>query len=81
MRSPTIWDADEIVGGTAQDEEAVDPFHATKLDLALPGHCLDPAKALFDAFADALADRVAFMVGGSGVNQCAACFPQRKRPA
>lgn len=40
-----FWDADEIVGSPAQDEEAVDPFHAAKLDLASPGYCLDPAKA------------------------------------
>src|SRR3984957_1587089 len=51
--------SNQIVGGGSEGEGPPDAAATAELRLLLPGHRLDPAERLFDAFADALTDGIA----------------------
>lgn len=53
---------DQIIGGGCEGERESDPAVASKLRLVPPGDRLDPAEALLNALADALAEPVAVML-------------------
>src|SRR5271166_2333819 len=58
-RSQELGQADKIVGSNVEDEHGADLVEAAHLKLCEPGHCLAPAEAFLDAFAQPLADRIA----------------------
>src|SRR5271166_2162425 len=58
-RSQELGQANKIVGSNVEDEHGADLVEAAHLKLCEPGHCLAPAEAFLDAFAQPLADRIA----------------------
>ena len=69
--SQKLGQANKIVGGDAEDEDRADLGQPAHLHLREPAHRLAPAKALLDAFAQPLADRIAEagcdLVGNGGL--------------
>jgi hypothetical protein len=69
---PVVSGAHEIIGGK-REHEAETRCSAVPC-LAQDRHCLDVAKAFFDALADALTDRVTGMACGAAGDRRLACF-------
>src|SRR5437867_5713368 len=63
-----LWQPDEVVGCSCKREGPSDFFEPSILGFSEPGYGLDPAEALFDAFANALARNVAGMPGGTSID-------------
>ena len=78
--SQKLGQANEVVGGDAEDEDGADLGEAAHLHLGEPADRLAPAEAFLDAFAQPLADRMAEARGdlaGRSCAPCRSCSPSR----
>ena len=71
-RSKQFRNADEIVGGSGEDEDPLDQPPTAVSRTAQGGHCLHPAEGLFNALAFDLADGIAGVTGRPCINRRAA---------
>ena len=62
------WQAQEVVGGAAEDEDPVHLMQTAQLDLPNRAGLLQPSEALLDQPSPAQADRIAGMSGGSAIH-------------
>ena len=66
------WQAQEVVGGAAEDEDPAHLVRAAQLHLVNRPGLLEPAEALLDQPSPAQTDRIAGMPGGSAIHVGAA---------